>query len=175
MKTVSDLMVPFEEYPHVFAGDSLQDAVKAVVRALVGPREDPSRPRDRGVLVQAADGRVIGKLSMWDLLAGLEPGHEPPIDPFGAIADHFLWSQWLHDDLASRARSTKVEALLNKAPKYETIDEKAPLDLAVHRLIRGKHLSLLVTRGDNIIGILRLSDAFKAVNDMIGAPQPAPA
>ena len=51
------------------------------------------------------------------------------------------------------------------------IHDQAPLDLAVHRLIEGSTLSLLVTRGKTIVGILRLSDVFKAVNDMISAAQ----
>jgi len=171
------MMVPLEEYTHLSVGDSLYDAILAVAQALTGPTTDPSRPRDRGALVQAPDGRVIGKVSMWDLMTALEPNYEPPIDPFGTLDDNILWSQWLTGDLAQKARSIKVEDLLQKTSKGETIDEKAPLDLAVHRLIRGKHLSLLVTRGDAIIGILRLSDVFKAVSERIKAArlQPTPA
>ena len=167
MKIVSDLMVPLEEYSHVFVGTSLQDVIKALAQAMMGPPADPSRPRDRGVLVQAPDGRVVGKLSLWDVLNGLKPHYEPPIDPFGEVDDHLLWSQWLHADLAERARSIRVEDLLREPTTEETIEETAPLDLAVHRLIRGRHLSLMVMRGDAIVGILRLSDVFKAVNDMI--------
>lgn len=177
MKNVKDLTVPFADYTHVSAADSLADAIKALVQAMVGPSGGPSRPRDRGVLVQAADGRVIGKLSIWDLLAGLAPTFEPPVDPFGAVDDRLLWSQWLRPDVAARARSIKVDDLLRESPKYETIEETAPLDLAVHRLIRGRHLSLLVTRGDAIVGILRLSDVLTAVDGMISgtSAQLAPA
>jgi CBS domain-containing protein len=170
MKIVSDLMVPLEEYNHVFVGTTLQDAIKVLAQAMMGPAPDPSRPRDRGVLVQASDdGRVIGKLSLWDVLNGLRPHYEPPIDPFGKVDDRLLWSQWLRPDLAERARSIRVEDLLREPSKEESIEETAPLDLAVHRLIRGRHLSLLVMRGDAIVGVLRLSDVFKAVNDMVSA------
>jgi CBS domain-containing protein len=171
MKIVSDLMVPLEEYSHVFVGTSLQDVIKTLAQAMMGPAADPSRPRDRGVLVRAPDGRVLGKLSLWDVLNGLRPHYEPPIDPFGRVDDHLLWSQWLHADLAERARSIRVEDLLRNPSKEETIEETAPLDLAVHRLVRGRLLALLVMRGDTIVGILRLSDVFKSVNDMISAAQ----
>ena len=177
MKIVRDLMVPLNEYSHVFVGASLQDVINALAHAMTGPPPDPSRPRDRGVLVQAPDGRVVGKLSLWDMLNGLRPQYEPPIDPFGKVDDHLLWSQWLRPDIADRARSIRVEDLLREPTKEETIEETAPLDLAVYRLIIGRHLSLLVTRADAIIGVLRLSDVFKAVNEMISAAQrqPAPA
>lgn len=174
MKTVRDLMVPLEEYPHVPAGTSLQEAVTALARAMTGPSPDPSRPRDRGVLVQASDGRVIGKLSLWDLLNGLRPAFDPPVDPFGRVDDHLLWSQWLRADLGERARSVRVDDLVRQPSREESIEETAPLDLAVYRLIRGRHLSLLVVRGKAIVGVLRLSDVFKAVSAMIGAVQSAP-
>lgn len=169
LKNVKDLTIPFEDYAHVSADDTLAAAIAALVKRMVGPMGDVVRPRDRGVLVQAADGRVIGKLSIWDLLAGLTPSFEPPVDPFGTVDDRLLWSQWLRPDIASRARSMTVGQLLSKSPRYETIEETAPLDLAVHRLIRGRHLSLLVTRGDQIVGILRLSDVLTAVNGIINA------
>jgi len=171
MKTVGDLMIPLGDYTHVTIGDSLHDAIRALMMALQTKAVDPSRPGDRGVLVHAANGRVVGKLSMWDVLGGLQPQYEPPIDPFGTIDDHFLWSDWLRAGLAEKARSIKVEDLLGDRPKVETIDEKAPLDLAVHRLVRGKYLSLLVTRAEAVVGILRLSDAFKAVGELVTAAQ----
>lgn len=173
-KTVRELMVPLEEYPHVPAGTSLQEAVTALARAMTGPAADPSRPRDRGVLVQAPDGSVIGKLSLWDMLNGLRPAFEPPVDPFGRVDDHLLWSQWLRTDLGERAESVKVKDLVRQPSPEERIEEMAPLDLAVHRLARGRHLSLLVTQGDTIVGVLRLSDVFKAVSEMIGVAQGAP-
>jgi hypothetical protein len=45
----------------------------------------------------------------------------------------------------------------------EFVAEDCNLDTAIHRLIAGTHLSLLVTRGKQIVGILRISDVFAAV------------
>ena len=41
--------------------------------------------------------------------------------------------------------------------------EDASLDEAIHQLIMGHHQSLLVTRGEKIVGVLRLTDVFAAV------------
>ena len=45
----------------------------------------------------------------------------------------------------------------------EYISEDGSLDQAIHKLASGKHLSLLVSKGDKITGILRVADVFTAV------------
>ena len=45
----------------------------------------------------------------------------------------------------------------------EIIDQEASLESAIMQLVIGHHISLLVTRDQAIIGILRLTDAFAAV------------
>lgn len=167
MRVVKDLMVPIEDYNHVSAGAPLDDVIRSLAKAMTGAAADPTRPRDRGVLVIAADGRVLGKLSLWDVLSALKPNFEPPIDPFGRVEDTLLWSQWLRPGITERAHSIRVEDLVKVPLRDETIDALAPLDLAVHRLVNGRHLSLLVTQGEQIVGVLRLSDVFKAVGKVL--------
>jgi len=45
----------------------------------------------------------------------------------------------------------------------EYLAESAALDAPIHQFVLGRHLSLLVTRGDAILGLLRLTDVFAAV------------
>ena len=45
----------------------------------------------------------------------------------------------------------------------EYISADATLGEAIHLLIMGDHQSLLVTRGESIVGILRLTDVFAAI------------
>ena len=45
----------------------------------------------------------------------------------------------------------------------EFIEAEAYLDMAIMQLVTGRHISLLVTRNKEIIGILRMTDAFAAV------------
>ena len=175
MKSVKDLMVPFEEYTRVSDGASLHDAIIALEKALLGPGADPSRPRDRAVLVQAQDGRILGKLSLWDVLRGLEPRYDRPIDPLVMVNDYFLWTHSMFVNLGEKAKSIRAKDLLREHSRDEIIDEGAPLDLAVHQLVRSNLLSLLVMRDHAIVGILRLSDVFKTVSDMIRAAEEQPA
>jgi CBS-domain-containing membrane protein len=46
----------------------------------------------------------------------------------------------------------------------------ATLDQALHQLVVGHHQSLLVTKdGKEIVGILRLTDVFQEISEMIKA------
>ena len=45
----------------------------------------------------------------------------------------------------------------------EFIDQEASLEIAVLQLVMGRHLSLLVTHANKIVGILRMSDVFAAI------------
>ncbi len=171
-KIVKDLMIPLEAYSRVSEDASLFDAIQILERALLGSTADPSRPKDRAVLVQAKDGQVIGKLSMWDVLRGLEPRYEDPIEVI--VDDYFLWTHAMFVNLAEKAKAIKATDLLRQLTQAEMIKEDAPLDIAVHQLVRDRLLSLLVVRDDRVVGVLRLSDVFKAVSEMIKAePQPA--
>jgi CBS domain-containing protein len=167
MKTVKDLMVPAEQYTRVPETASLHDAIKALEGALFGPAADPSRAKDRAVLVLATDGRVLGKLSLWDVLHGLEPRYGQKFEPLVLIDEYFTWTHSMFANLAEKARQIKAKDLLREHPRDELIDETAPLDLAVHQMVHGRLQSLLVQRGSRIVGVLRLSDVFQAVSELI--------
>jgi predicted transcriptional regulator len=49
----------------------------------------------------------------------------------------------------------------------EYVDETASIADAIHQLILGHHQSLLVSKNKQVIGILRLSDVFKLVCDVM--------
>ena len=49
----------------------------------------------------------------------------------------------------------------------EFVNENTSLNTAVHQLITGHHLSLLVTQKKKIVGVLRMSDVFAAAFHVI--------
>ena len=57
----------------------------------------------------------------------------------------------------------RVEDYMRTPSDGEYVDENTSMNTAVHQLIAGHYLSLLVTRGKDIVGVLRLSDTFAAV------------
>lgn len=167
MSIVKDLMVPLQEYTRVSEEATLHDAVKALEKAMVAPSGRP-RP-NRAVLVQAADGRVLGKLSLWDILHGLEPRYGLPVEPLFMVDEYFTWTHAMFVNLAAKAKAVKAKDLLREHFQDETIDENATLDQAVHQLVQGKLLSLIVIHEGDVVGVLRLSDVFVHVCESMNA------
>ena len=172
-KMVKQLMVPLSEYATVSKDASMYEAVLALESAVAA--FDPSRHRHRAILVYDENKRIVGKISQIDVLRGLEPGYEElaKSDSYtrlglsamyhkSMIEQYRLWNKPLND-ICRKASELKVEAFMTAPTEGEFVDEEAPLDEAIHRLIIGKHQSLLVTRKKDIIGILRLTDIFTEI------------
>lgn len=181
--TVSDLMVPREAYAAVSEDGTLRDAVLALQEAQRREQQqDPDRHRDRAVLVMKGE-HVIGKLSMLDVIGSLEPRYDrlegrrsssmgPLIE---SMTRNFSLRQNPLPRLVEKASKHRVRDLLRPYEKAETIDLNASLDTALHQLIGGQYQGLLVTSGDEIVGILRLLDVYERISEMIIECQPAPA
>ena len=170
---VKELMVPLSEYATVPKGSTLFDAVLALEKAQ--EEFDHTKYKHRGVLILDKDKRVIGKLGQLDVLRALEPKDENPgkldeLNQFGFSSNfvHKLRKQRRMKatplkDLCSKASKLKVEDFMQTPSEGEFIEEEASLEMAVMQLVLGHHISLLVTRDKEILGILRLTDAFAAV------------
>jgi len=176
---VRDLMVPLSDYATVSEEATLYEAVMALEQAQI--KFDKDRYRHRAVLVLDSSGKVVGKLSQLDVLRALEPKYKELIeDTFGSrfglsktliksMLDQFsLWQRPLMD-ICSKAARLRVGEIMHTPSEGEYVDLDASLDEAVHQLIVGHHQSLLVVHKDEIVGILRLTDVFMHISQLIKA------
>jgi CBS domain-containing protein len=166
-------MVPISEYATVPEDATLFEAVQALERAQ--EQFNQNRYSHRAVLILDKQKKVVGKLSQMDFLGALEPRDESleqirNFKQFGftrkAVAlqqEEYLKSSPPILDFYSEAARKKVTEYMQRPTEGEYVDENAFLDMALHQLTAGANLSLLVTRGAEIVGILRLSDVFAAV------------
>ena len=172
MKTliVKDLMVPKSEYATISDEANLFEAVAALEEAQ--KTFDRSHYPHRAGLVFDKNSKIVGKLSMLDVLVALEPkyGEMGEIKKFSthgfskefilAIEEQYrLWDKPL-DDVCRKATGLKVQNCMTKPSEGEYVEEDASLSQAIHQLVFGCHQSLLVTNGEEIVGILRLTDVF---------------
>lgn len=179
MKTVKvrDLMVPLSEYATVSEDASLYEAILALERAQIAYNKKPYPYR--AVLVVNKSGQVIGKLSQMDILKALEPRYKELIDQISiarfGLSKHFiesmlekfsLWQKPL-SDICTKAVTIKVTDVMYTPWEGEYVEVDATLDKAVHQLIIGHHQSLLVIEGEKIVGILRLTDVFMYICQLI--------
>ncbi len=174
---VRDLMVPLEEYATVYEDATLYEAVMALEEAQkrFHKRKDPHR----AILVLNKEGKVVGKLSQHDVIRGLEPNYERIGDFRGSsrmgfspefirslLKNYALWEKPLHE-ICRKASEIKVKDIYYTPTKGEFVREEDTLNAAIHQLIVGHHQSLLVLRGRDVVGILRLSDVFREVCRLI--------
>ena len=166
--TVEDVMVPLSGYTTMPLDASLADAFEAMAGALAGRgRSDPGAPRDFAVLVLDDAGDVVGRLVVWDILQGLEPQRRKGVDALSMVDGLGAWQQPL-SNLAQKVRQVEVRDLVEPLANEERIDVAAPLDQAVHRLIRLRALSLIATREARSVGVLRVVDVFGRVTALVG-------
>jgi CBS domain containing-hemolysin-like protein len=179
MKTikVKELMVPLEDYATVPSGAMLLQAVLALEKAQMSL--DPSRHKHRAILVLNESGKVVSKMTMKSILVALEPnygkvegsdvlersGYSPDLIK-SMLEDNALWTRPMQL-VRERAAKIRVVDFMQIPSETEYIHENATLGEAVHQFIVSPYHSLLVTHEDDVVGILRLSDIFTKVCDII--------
>lgn len=170
---IKDLMVPISEYATVSKGATLLEAYLALEKAQEA--FDHSKYRHRAILILDDNKRVIGKISQMDVLRALEPKNGQ-FDGVENISRYGFSTQFIMNmreknrvqdvslqDMCIKAARLKVEDLMQATTEGEYVKEDTSFDTAIHQLVRGSHMSLLVTREDNIVGVLRLTDVFAAI------------
>ena len=174
---VKDLMVPLSEYVTVSKDATLAEAVMALKRSHA--ECDPTKYRHRAVLVCDESRNVIGKLSLICMLRALEPKYDQMISDKRPMHMGFtrqfqkamlnqlkLWEAPL-EHICKKASNVRVDSFMVIPEDGEYIDKYASLNEAIHQLVMGHHQSLLVTEDKKIVGVLRLTDVFTAVSEMI--------
>lgn len=172
---VKDLMVPISGYATVLVGTSLIDAIRTLEEAQDAYTE--SKYQHRAVLVLDNDGNVVGKISQLRALKAIEPDFDFDVkieelqkfnfspEYLAQLHDKFrAQGKIIKDDTLKKAAIKKVEDFMQSHSAGEYVADESSLDAAIHKLVSGKHLSLLVTRDEQIVGILRISDVFAAVS-----------
>ncbi len=174
---VSDLMVPLSDYARVQDDATLADAIKALVKAR--NEADPMHGKQRGILITNRAGQVIGKVSLLDILKALEPKYEK-IDDQKSLsrvglsgefmksmaAKYKLWDEPL-EDLCKKASKIIVKNIMRFPTEGEFVEAGASLNEGIHQIVMGRRQSLLVTKGQEIVGVLRLTDIFREIGKRI--------
>lgn len=175
--TVKELMIPLEAYATVPLEATLREAVVALEKAQM--TLEPFRHKHRAILVLDESGKVVSKITMKNILFALEPnygkvegmdvlersGFSPDLIR-DMLENNVLWAE-PSQFFAERAAVLKVGDFIEAPSEGEYIDQNATLAEATHQLIVQPYLSLLVTDDDDVVGILRLSDVFAKVCDII--------
>ncbi|WP_031484567.1 CBS domain-containing protein [Maridesulfovibrio frigidus] len=171
---VSDLMIPVVEYSRVKEDTSVHAAMMELVKE--SKDKNLSHPH-RDLLVEGADGKVVGMVTMLDIFKHMEPSYLKLLskNPSGFLdksyvqkvfKDFNLWSEPFNS-LCQRIGGIKVSDIMHTPEQADIVGEEDKLDKALHAYIVGAQQPLLVRKDDRITGVLRLGDVFEKVRDSI--------
>ncbi len=176
-KTVKEIMVPISDYATVSEGATLKDAIRGLENEHKAFGDRPYRHRSLVVIDDAR--RAVGRVSQIDIMRALEPRYAEIGDAFWVarsrltvrmlrmIREEFqLWDQPV-ETLCRNTEQRRVADIMQVPTEGEFVDEDDTMNIAMHRIVMGSHHSLLVTRGQVIVGIVRSTDLFNALYDMI--------
>jgi CBS domain-containing protein len=165
---VKDLTLSLSEYAVVDEDATILDALRALDRSQAAL--PPGRQPHRAVLVRNRGGAIVGKLHHFAFLRALIAQRRALVEAGmldrAGVGDDLLQASLqtlglLTGDLVdvcARARNVAVRDVYTTATA--SIDEHATLAEAATVFVERQTLSLLVTRGGQTVGILRLSDLF---------------
>ena len=175
LKEIKDLMVSLDDYAVVPEDATFREAVLALDTAQ--KRLPSDKHRHRAVLVRDAQKRVIGKIGLLAFLRALEPGSYKDTDieavsrpgvsaeSIAEMKEHFRLLEESAVDQCRSAANLPVRDIME--PVGAGIDVDASLGEAVHQLVARQVQSVLVKRGGEVVGLLRLSDLFSEITRFI--------
>jgi len=172
--SIKDLAVPISEYAAVRIGTTLLDAIWELEKAQEAFTS--SKYQHRAILVLDQEDTVVGKIGQLRILKAVETGYEINEELERLKSYNFseayiagiqekrrLDAPILTRESLCAAAEMKVEEFMQQPTPDECVSEDSSIDIAIHRLVAGTHLSLLVTRDTKIVGVLRIADVFAAV------------
>lgn len=176
---VKELMVPISEYATVHEDANMAEAMRALENETRQHGDFPYR--HQSLIVIDSKRHVIGRLSQVDMMRALEPGYSklgqtPWIglsvlsrETLKTLREQFnLWEQPI-EEMCQEMDKAKVKDYMQEPSEGEIVSKSDTLNIAMHRIVMGRHHSLLVTQGKEIVGILRSTDLFNALFDKLQA------
>jgi len=145
-----DLMVPATDFL------SPDDTLKKAVNLLRKARRGESRIGAKGLPVLDERGRLVGMLSMQDVLKAVFPFYMSMMN----LGD-FSWDGMV-EDIAKKSGDKRIGDIMSK--KVITVDEDAPLSECVDHMVKHniKRLPVINSQG-RVVGMLYERDVFFAV------------
>ena len=145
-----DLMIPVQDY--LKPDDKLRDAVNLLRTA----RRGEERIGLKGLPVLDESGKLVGMLSMRDILKAVHPTYMDLMN-----VEDFTWDGML-EEMAKKLTDKKVFTIMTK--DVMTVKEEAPLMDAVDHMIRKNVKRLpVVDKTGKVVGMLYERDIFFAI------------
>ncbi len=174
-KTVKDIMVPLSQYVVVSEHDTIRVGLERMQESRASMPEDEYY--HRAALVKNDANEIVGKLSYLGFLEALDPKYDN-LEELESAAGSGITRKDLHREMGNlgfweekypiikeRADELTMKDAMMKFDQH--IEEDAALIKAMHLMVQSNALSLLTVRDDHITGIVRLSDLFEEITNIV--------
>ncbi len=159
---VRDILVPIAEFPRIAHDASLKDAY-----AMLHRQHTSGGWRYRHMLVFGGESRVVGILSLVDLLRALMPDYiratlsQHVADGTDTHTVGTSLSLLWQDSFAAQCRQMgEVTVAAHMSPVQHTVRGGDPITLAAYLMIAHHVHMLPVLEGDVVAGVVRIVDVF---------------
>jgi CBS domain-containing protein len=149
-----DLMMPLREYLKV---DNTLREVAVTLRTAKGSEE---KIGVKGLPVLDGDGKMVGFLSMWDILKAVFPAYLSKMD-----LGHFTWDGMV-ENISRKVGGKKVSEMMTE--KVISVTEDAPLMECVGHMLKENVKRLpVIDKDGRVVGIIYERDVFLAITGAI--------
>ncbi len=161
-RKVGDVMVPIESYSTINQDQTVKDAILKLKDSF-STTVTTSRIMEtlhRSMLVFDDKGKVKGVLTPGDIIEGLKPAYlrAPKISMADTIEfSPMFWTGMFSTQVKDLAKM-KIKQIMSPAPP--AIDAGENLMEAAHAMMENKVARLAVTRGGEVVGVIRHQDMF---------------
>ena len=168
-KSARDIMIPLEDYTTIGPDNLIREGIEALQASFYSlvSTSRLMQTGHRSILVMNGSGRLVGLLSIRDLMGGLRPGYLSSPKP--STADSMVYSQMFWRGLftaqAGKLAGKKVSEVMSPAPPF--IDEETNLMEVANLLYETECRRLAVTRDDRVVGVIREQEIFFELADLL--------
>lgn len=183
-KKVKDIMARVEEYEKVGSEAPLCDVLQILKRNHEKIEAGEAGKFHKTVLITDSSKKIIGKLSVFDLIRGLVPEAAKEegtsrayyrtlssralevAEEIGKFQEQF---QWLHStffDLVKKETQKKVKDVMS--PVHPLLNEDDSINKAIYIMFKEKIRQPMVARDNKIIGVVNIMDIFPLLLEIAG-------
>ena len=175
-KLVKDIMAPIDDYNKI-----QMDAPLCDVLGILRENHEKLKSGEKGkfhktIIVIDGSGKIVGKLSLYDLVRGLVPekAKKPELsrmyyrtlssraaevaDEVSQVQERFQWLNHTFLDLVKQETQKKISEVM--APLHPLLHEDDTMNKAIYIMFKENIRQPGVVRGDQIVGIVNLIDIF---------------
>lgn len=184
-KKVKDIMASIEEYDRIDYEACLSDAMKVLKENYSKIESGTPGTYHKTLLVTDAAKKIIGMLSVFDLIRGLvpEPARKPEhsrayysvlssralevAEQVGDMQERFKWIHTSFFDLVKQEAQKKVKDVMS--PIHPLLEEDDTISKAIYIMFKEHIRQPMVMRKNEIVGMVNIMDIFPLLLEMAGA------